>query len=119
MDDLISQLDAVQMNARDVATSAQDTSSMIPVTSPINFDAVDSSLVSRSSPIIASGKSVVDDSGGHDFVNNDDDDSHTFHEEHEVIWRTGNATMGYDSDSDRDFTACSAEDCGYCGRCDY
>jgi hypothetical protein len=33
----------------------------------------------------------------------------------------GDDAEGYDSDDDdeRDYTACSAEDCGYCGRCRY
>jgi len=34
-------------------------------------------------------------------------------------WRTGYAGTNRDSHSERDFTACSADDCGYCGKCDY
>lgn len=26
---------------------------------------------------------------------------------------------GRDDESDKDFTACSSQDCGYCGHCDY
>jgi hypothetical protein len=30
-----------------------------------------------------------------------------------------NVTFGWDEGSEKDFTACSAEDCGYCGHCSY
>lgn len=36
-----------------------------------------------------------------------------------LSWRTGHADTNHDSDYERDFTACSADDCGYCGKCDY
>ena len=31
----------------------------------------------------------------------------------------GNNLIDWDEDSEKDFTACSAEDCGYCGHCSY
>lgn len=51
--------------------------------------------------------------------NNDEEESHRTYDEHRAIWGPGDEAMGYDSGSDRDFTACSADGCGYCGRCDY
>ena len=35
------------------------------------------------------------------------------------IWGDGSLGYGSDAKSDKDYTACSLEDCGYCGHCDY
>ena len=37
----------------------------------------------------------------------------------DLVWDAGSAGIDCESDSDRDFTACSADDCGYCGKCSY
>lgn len=44
----------------------------------------------------------------------DDCDVYNDHED-----RDGYSAYGHDSGSDRDYTACSANDCGYCGKCAY
>ncbi len=52
-----------------------------------------------------------------------DDEKHNNSEESfrndPLSWRTGYAGIDRDNDSDQDFTACSVDDCGYCGRCSY
>lgn len=54
---------------------------------------------------------VLDDDQEDDLEESFEDDS--------LVWRTGHAGIDRDSDFDRDFTACSADNCGYCGRCSY
>ena len=45
------------------------------------------------------------------------DDSKGSFGDDSLVWRTGYAGLDCDSDSNQDFTACSADDCGYCGKC--
>lgn len=49
----------------------------------------------------------------------EEDESDRGFEDENLGWRTSYTSIDRDSDSDRDFTACSAEDCGYCGKCSY
>ncbi|KIW35191.1 uncharacterized protein PV07_01904 [Cladophialophora immunda] len=106
IDDLTSQLDAVHINAREATASAPEASSLTPVTSPIVQDAASSS---RSPGITVSNKPVADEG------ENDDQDD----DEYAAMGHNSDSDPGHNSDSDRDYTACSAEDCGYCGRCGY
>lgn len=48
-------------------------------------------------------------------------DSEGDYEEYELSYRGGHGNRDSDDDSvsGRDYTACSAEDCGYCGKCMY
>ncbi|KAK7930908.1 hypothetical protein LTR80_011805 [Exophiala xenobiotica] len=97
-----SQLDAMQVNAREATTSAQETSSLMSVTSPIVLDAVNTSPTSRSPPVIVSDKPIADDRGDDD-DDEEEEDSHRTYANVGGTNRTGYTATGHDSDSDRDF----------------
>ncbi|KAL2169394.1 hypothetical protein VTG60DRAFT_6100 [Thermothelomyces hinnuleus] len=52
------------------------------------------------------------------FFDDDDDDYHDY-DDYFTGYREGGVWQSEDDREDLDFTACSAHDCGYCGRCPY
>jgi hypothetical protein len=62
IDDLTSQLDALQINTGEATASAQGASSLTSMTNPSVLDAVNTSPASMSPPIIVSNKPIANDS---------------------------------------------------------
>ena len=110
VDDLISHFNVLQVEHE---TTIIPGSATLGLNSAASVEATSASSTStsseRSPAVVATGTADVDDerNSGESFDDGDQD------------WGTSDTDAARDSDSDRDYTACSADDCGYCGKCGY
>jgi hypothetical protein len=109
VDDLSSQFNALQVNQEPPTVSDRGTSesNFTPSESEQSASSTNTSLV------VPPASSTAPPYGF------DEDEWDGSFQDRNLGWLTGYAGTNRDSDSGRDFTACSADDCGYCGRCDY
>jgi len=110
LDGLTSQLDTLQVEQEPSSKAGGGTPD-------VNFTASASAQSAASTDPSSAVPSAITSTDPPDGEEEDESDS-SFEDEC-LVWRTGDAGFDHDSDGDRDFTACSADDCGYYGRCSY